>query len=64
MMIKFAEQAIFTRGVDGAAELKEIFDAISQEWEACALFDARTPAESIHRAAERAEVIIEWNRAE
>jgi len=63
MMIKFAEQAIFTRGVDGAAELKEIFDAISQEWEACALFDARSPSESIHRAVERARVIIEWNRA-
>ncbi len=62
-MIKFAEQAIFTRGVDGASELKEIFDAISQEFEACAVFDARTPTESIHRAAERAQVIIDWNRA-
>ncbi len=59
---KFAEQATFTRGVDGAAELKEIFDAISQEFEACAVFNARTPAESIQRAAERSRVIIEWNR--
>ncbi len=63
MMTKFAEQAILTRGVDGAAELKEIFDAISQEFEACAIFDARTPTESIHRAVERSKVIIEWNRA-
>ena len=62
-MIKFAEQAIFTRGVDGASELKEIFDAISQEFEACAVFDARTPRESIHRAALRSQVIIDWNRA-
>ncbi len=62
-MIKFADQAVFTRGVDGASELKEIFDAISQEFEACAVFDARTPEESIHLAAERSQVIIDWNRA-
>ena len=62
-MVKFADQAIFTRGVDGASELKEIFDAISQEFEACAVFDARTPEESIHLAAERSQVIIDWNRA-
>jgi len=62
--LKFAEQATYTRGVDGAAELKEIFDAISQEFEACAIFGARTPAESITRAAERSQVIIDWNRAE
>lgn len=63
MITKFAEQAIFTRGVDGAAELKEIFDAISQEFEACAVYNARTPVESIHMAAERSQVIIDWNRA-
>ena len=62
-MIKFADQAVFTRGVDGASELKEIFDAISQEFEACAVYDARTPEESIHLAAERSQVIIDWNRA-
>jgi len=62
MMTKFADQATFTQGVDGAAELKEIFDAISQEFEACALYNARTPAASIHRAAKRAQVIINWNR--
>jgi len=62
-MIKFADQAVFTRGVDGASELKEIFDAISQEFEACAVYDARTPEESIFLAAERSQVIIDWNRA-
>jgi hypothetical protein len=38
MMRKFAEQAIYTRGVDGSSVLKEIFDAISQEYEACAIY--------------------------
>ena len=63
-MIIFAEQAINTRGVDGASELKEIFDALSQEFEACCLFDARTPRESIRLAAQRSQVIIDWNRAQ
>jgi multiple sugar transport system substrate-binding protein len=62
-MIKFAEQATFTRGVDGASELKEIFDAISQEFEACCVFDARSPEKAIHQAAARSQVIIDWNRA-
>lgn len=63
MMVQFAEQAPYTRGMDGVSDLKEIFDAISQEYEACAIFNRRTPAEAIENAAERAKVIIDWNRS-
>lgn len=62
MMTKFAEQAPFTRGVDGSSVLKEIFDAISQEYEACAIYGKRTPEEAIASAAKRTQVIIEWSR--
>jgi len=62
MMTKFAEQAIYTRGVDGSSVLKEIFDAISQEYEACAIYGKRTPEEAVANAAKRARVIIEWSR--
>jgi len=62
MMTKFAEQAPFTRGVDGSSVLKEIFDAISQEYEACAIYGKRTPEEAVASAAKRAQVIIEWSR--
>jgi len=62
-MIKYAEQAPFTRGVDGAADLKEIFDGISQEYEACAIYNLKTPQEAVQDAARRARVIIEWNRS-
>lgn len=61
-MRMFAEQARFTRGVDAAPDLKEILDAISQEYEACAVYGAKTPAEAIRSAARQAEVIVEWNR--
>jgi multiple sugar transport system substrate-binding protein len=62
MMRKFAEQAIYTRGVDGSSVLKEIFDAISQEYEACAIYGKKTPAEAVANAAKRSKVIIEWSR--
>jgi len=62
-MVKYAEQAPYTRGVDGASDLKEIFDGISQEYEACAIFGLKTPEKAVKDAAERARVIIEWNRS-
>ncbi len=61
-MVIFAKQAPYTRGVDGVADLKEIFSAISQEYEASVIYDRRTPEEAIKRAAKRVEVIREWNR--
>ena len=62
-LVYFAEQAPYTRGMDGVSDLKEIFDAISQEYEACAIFNRQEPAVAIKNAAERARVIIEWNRS-
>ncbi|HBY19156.1 MAG: Extracellular solute-binding protein family 1 [Marinimicrobia bacterium 46_47] len=62
-MVKFAEQAPYTRGVDGASDLKEIFDGISQEYEACAVFGLKSPEQAVKDAAKRAEMIIEWNRS-
>jgi multiple sugar transport system substrate-binding protein len=62
-MIKYAEQAPFTRGVDGAADLKEIFDGISQEYEACSIYGRKEAKVAIADAARRARVIIEWNRS-
>lgn len=62
-LVAFAEQAPYTRGMDGVSDLKEIFDAISQEYEACAIFNRRDPHTAVENAAERARVIIEWNRS-
>ena len=62
-LVQFAEQAPYTRGMDGVSDLKEIFDAISQEYEACAIFNRREPAVAVENAAKRAKVIMEWNRS-
>ena len=61
-MKMFALQAPFTRGVDGVADLKEIFNIISQEYEASVIYGRRSPEEAIERAAKRVKVIREWNR--
>ncbi len=57
-MIKFANYVPYTRGVDAVPEMKEIFDAISFEFEACAILGKRTPKEAVHRAAERCRQIL------
>lgn len=62
-MVKFAEQAPYTRGVDGVSDLKEIFDGISQEYEMCAKYGVKSPEDAVRDAAKRAKVIMEWNRS-
>ena len=62
VMVTFAEQAPLTRGMDAVPDLKEIFDAISQEYEASAVYGRKAPRDGIHDAAVRAQSIIEWNQ--
>ncbi|MBN2280304.1 MAG: sugar ABC transporter substrate-binding protein [Candidatus Marinimicrobia bacterium] len=62
-MIKFAEQAPFTRGVDGVSDLKEIFDGISQEYEMASIYRIKNPKEAVKDAAKRAKVIMDWNKS-
>ena len=58
----FAEQALYTRGVDGVSDLKEILDIISQEYESCVVYQKSSADEAIERASERVKVIMKWNR--
>ncbi len=58
----FAEQVPYTRGVDPAPDLKELLDAISQEYEACAVYGRTTPAEAVREAERRVRQIVNWNR--
>jgi multiple sugar transport system substrate-binding protein len=62
VMVSFAEQAVYTRGMDGAPDLKEIFDAISQEYEVCAVFGRKSPSQAVLDAVERTRLIVEWNK--
>jgi multiple sugar transport system substrate-binding protein len=62
LMKLFAEQAVYTRGVDAAPDLKEILDTISQEYEACAVYGRKAPADALRDALSRTRMIMEWNR--
>ena len=61
-MVKFAQQAAWTRGDDDAPDWKEIFDAISQEYEGCAVYGEISPAEAVSDAFRRTKVIVDWNK--
>jgi len=58
-MVKFALQARYIRNVDESPTLKEVFDAISQEFEACVVYGAKTPKQAVHDAASRARLVLE-----
>ncbi len=53
IMIKFAEQAKRTRGIEQALYLKEVFDIISQEYEASVIYGVKS-AEQALKDAEKA----------
>jgi multiple sugar transport system substrate-binding protein len=53
MLKIFAEQAKYVRGTDASPVLKEIFDLISQQYEACVIYGVKSPSEAI-RDAEKA----------
>jgi multiple sugar transport system substrate-binding protein len=58
-MIPFASQARYVRGTDTCPQLKEIFDIISQEYEACVIYGVKSPAQAIHDAAQAVRVLLE-----
>lgn len=47
----FAEQTKYVKGTDASPVLKEVFDIISQEYEACVIYGTKTPEEAIKDAA-------------
>lgn len=53
-----AIQADHVRGTDICPQLKEIFDVISQEYEACVIYGTKTPEKAIEDAAMAAQVIL------
>lgn len=58
MMKRFAQQAEHVRGVDVYHNMKEIFDIISQEYEASVIYGAKSSAQAVADAAERVELIL------
>ncbi len=61
LLRRFAEQAAYTRSVDSVPDLKEMLDALAQEFEAAAVYGVRSPAEATRRALRRIRMILDWN---
>jgi len=54
----FAEQAKYVRGTDIHPALKEVFDLISQEYEACVVYGIKSPEEAIRDAANAVNLLL------
>jgi len=54
----FADQSEYVRGTDASPVLKEIFDLISQEYEACVVYGMKSPEKAINDAADAVNLLF------
>jgi multiple sugar transport system substrate-binding protein len=54
----FADQSEYVRGTDASPVLKEIFDLISQQYEACVVYGMKTPEKAINDAADAVNLLF------
>lgn len=54
----FAEQSEYVRGTDASPVLKEVFDLISQEYEACVVYGKKTPEKAIKDASDAVNLLF------
>jgi multiple sugar transport system substrate-binding protein len=54
----FADQSEHVKGTDASPVLKEIFDLISQQYEACVVYGKKTPKEAITDAADAVNLLF------
>lgn len=58
MMKTFAKQAKYVRGTDASPVLKEVFDIISQEYEACVIYNIKSPEDAVEDAANAVNLLF------
>jgi multiple sugar transport system substrate-binding protein len=56
--ITFAQQANYVKGTDNSAVIVEVFDIISQEYEACVIYNKKTPEQAIADAADAVNLLL------
>ena len=54
----FAKQANYIKGVDNCEIIVEVFDIISQEYEACVMYNKKTPEKAIEDAANAVDNLL------
>jgi multiple sugar transport system substrate-binding protein len=57
-VLTFAEQANYVKGIDNCEVIVEVFDIISQEYEACVIYNKKTPEKAIEDAARAVNVLL------
>ena len=62
VMAEFGKQLRHIRGIDAAPDLKEIFDTLSQIYEACSVYGKTPPADAVRELRARTIMIVEWNK--
>ena len=60
-MQHFAAQARHLRGADISPVMIEVFDIISQEYEACVLYQMKTPEQAVADAARAVDLLLQNN---
>ncbi|MCJ7554045.1 MAG: extracellular solute-binding protein [Ignavibacteriaceae bacterium] len=54
----FANQSRYVRGTDASPVLKEVFDLISQEYEACVIYGIKTPEQAVKDASDAVNLLF------
>jgi multiple sugar transport system substrate-binding protein len=54
----FAKQSSYVKGTDSSPVLKEVFDIISQQYEACVIYGVKTPEQAITDAASAVDLLF------
>jgi multiple sugar transport system substrate-binding protein len=56
--LTFAKQANHVKGIDNCEVIVEVFDIISQEYEACVIYNNKTPEKAIEDAARAVNILL------
>lgn len=58
----FAQEAPYAYEVDQTPDQKEIFDAISQEFEKCSVYNVSAPSKTTRELMKNVKVILDWDK--
>ncbi|MEJ7914498.1 MAG: extracellular solute-binding protein, partial [Chitinophagaceae bacterium] len=61
MLLPFARQVKYTRGIDNCEVIVEVLDIISQEYEACVIYGKKTPELALKDAEKAVNVLLNEN---
>lgn len=61
LMIPFAKEIPFLKGIDNCEVIVEVLDIISQEYEACVIYGKKTPQKAIHDAEIAVNILLGKN---